>query len=335
MAFVVDGAEWRFDGIPAVEVAAAIDSLLERVWIAKDRGEVVWIGDDLQTRHVLGDFDLWSLSSGKTAVQLTPEVWQELAAWLGSARRYVDETDWPEGFPDASTISIGEELAEENTDVAWAHHSVRARRAIACLGLRRIGQHSTVSTSGTAVVHWVTNEQGHRAFWLDAIDVEGDSTETLQRIAPHAFPDLYFDDGVWRGLNDFEGGYAAVRKTLRNVLFVLDTDGAWAFTAPPPPLTRREPPGPDLDARPSNQVIERRFRGFNLDMAPEKPDVFRDRTCRLAREIALGDATLYCEWHAKLEPHQNRVYVHAPVQASGGRVVIGIFHRHLPLPGER
>lgn len=68
-------------------------------------------------------------------------------------------------------------------------------------------------------------------------------------------------------------------------------------------------------------------------MAPENPDVYLDNRCRRAREIAIGERTLYCEWHGKLELHQNRVHIHPPVIESNGKVIIAFFHEHLPLPG--
>jgi hypothetical protein len=331
MAFVVDGAEWCFDGWPAGEIAEAIDQLLERVSTARDRNEIVWIGDDLQTRPVLDALDLWSLFSPTAPIHLQVEIQQELAAWLGIGSCYLDEEKWPDGMSD-SLIQIDSGLPKENADVAWAHHNVRAGIAVACRGLKRSGPHTTLSSQGSATVHWIQNEVTHRAFWRAAIDVEGGSEATLERLAPHAFPDLHFHDGVWRGLNRFAGGYTAMRFQVQRYLAVLDEHGKWAFTYPPPALRRGEATGPRSEGQPPNQVVERRFHGLALTMAPENPDVYANGNCRRAREVTIGKRALYCEWHGKLEPHQNRVHIHPPVPESEGKVVIAIFHEHLPLP---
>jgi len=330
MAFVADGSQWCFDGWHPQEIVDGFEKLLERVSVARDRNETVWIGDDLQTRHVLGALDLWSLFSPIAPIQLPAEIGQELAAWLGRAPHYADEKEWPDGLTDA-LIRVDDDAEVQNDDLAWAHHWVRAGRAVACLCLTQSGPHTTVSRQGVATVHWIQSEADHRAFWRSAVDVEGDNQETLERLAPHAFPDLYFHINVWRGVGRFGGGYAAVRGQLRRYLSVLDDHGCWAFTHPPPALHPGEPVLPAA-GRPSNQVIERRFHGFNLDMAPENPDVHSDGTCRRAREIELADRTLYCEWHGKLERHRNRIYIHEPVPEAGGKVVIAFFHEHLPLP---
>lgn len=331
MAFVVDGAEWCFDGWSEGKIIEAIGKLLERIWIARDRQESVWIGDDLQTKRVLGDFDLWSLCSPDSPITLPVEIVQELTAWLGPAPRYLDD-EWPDGMVETTLVEIVPGAAAENADVAWAHHHVIAGRPMACLGLTRSGLHETISSAGSAYVHWVLDETTHRAFWRSAIDIMGDNEGTLERIAPHAFPDLHFHNGVWRGLRRLAGGYLAVRSQIRRYLTVLDDHGRWAFTFPPPALSPGEAVEAEADARPTNQVIERRFRGLNLDMAPENPNVYADNQCRAAREIAIRDRLLYCEWHCKLEPHQNRLHIHAPIDETNGRVVIAIFDKHLPLP---
>ena len=331
MAFVVDGAEWCFDHWTEASVEAALDEFLERVETARERNETVWVGDDLQTRSVLAAFDLWQLWSPDSPIRLRAEIGHELAAWLGSAPRYLDEDVWPDGIEDTN-IRVDGNAASENCDVAWAHHHVRAGRAIACLSLGRIGPHETSSSHGDAVVHWIKDEATHVAFWRDAIDLERDTEETLERLGPHAFPNLYFPQGVWNGLRRFDGGYQAVRLTIRRYLTILDEYGSWAFTFPPPALSPGEAAGSDFNASPSKQIVRRRFSGLALTMEPENPDVRADTTCREAREITIGGRTLYCEWHAKLEPHRNRIHVHAPVAESNDRVIIAIFAEHLPLP---
>lgn len=331
MSFVVDGAEWDFNNWPVDDVVRSIEALIERVWIARDRNEVVWVGDDLQTRHVLGNNSLWSLLSPDSPITLPVELWQELASWLGAAPRYSDTEPWPEGIIE-TLLQVGTDPIKENCDLAWAHHHVRQGRAIACLSIKRSGPCNTVSSLGQAQVHWVVNEATNRDFWRDAIDVEGGSAASLERLAPHAFPDLYFHVDVWQGLSKFAGGYLSVRRELLRYLAVLDDHGAWAFICPPPALAIGEPIGPDANALPTNQIIEKRFLGLNLSMAPENPNVYANGGCRRSREIEIGATTLYCEWHGKLEPHRNRVHVHPPVPLSDRRVVIAIFHEHLPLP---
>ncbi len=330
MSFVVDGAQWRFDGWSAEEIDSALSALVDRMQVARSRKERVWLGDELQTSPVLGNLDIWQLWSPDSPVRLPVELQQELSATLALAQRYLDEEPWPQGMEHVR-ISIGNEPAADNTDVAWAHHHVRAGRAIACLGLQRTGAHHTRSDAGAADVHWVTDERGHRAFFRAAIDVERDTAETLIRLAPHAYPDLHFLHGVWRGLGDFEGGYARVRLDLRQHFAVYDDHGKWAFTSSPPAETEDDP-RPSQGGAPGQRLVERRFALRGVEVAPEKPNVAQDKTCREARERTLKGRTLYCEWHGKIEKYINRIHLHPPIPESDGKVVVAIFHAHLPLP---
>lgn len=332
-ALVIDGSEWCFDNWSEAEIDAALGGLLDRIDVARSRGERVGIGDDLQTRSVLGELGIWDLWSPDSPVRLPMGLYRELSAAFRTTHRYLDEDDWPPEMEDPR-VGIEQNPIEENPDVAWAHHRVRAGRAVACLGLRRSGVFPTRSKSGVADVYWVTDEQGHRAFFRAAITVEHDNEETLQRLAPHAYPDILFLNQVWRGLSDFRGGYAAARRELQRHLAVYDDHGRWIFTAPPPSETEEDPrqePGQTPDQR----LIERRFKLRGLEVAPEKPEVKSDRTSRQARERQLQGTTLYCHWHGKLEPHINRIHIHPPVPESDGKLIVAIFHAHLPLPGNR
>jgi ribosomal protein L11 methyltransferase len=185
-------------------------------------------------------------------------------------------------------------------------------------------------------VHFVVDEPSHRAFFRDALAVERVDETGLESLAAHAFPDLLFLKGVWKGLRRFEGGYARVREALHDFLGVLDDDGAWVFTDETGRLSREEPePGSGARVPVTNHLVQSRFTRWGLDVAPEKPDVRADGKCRRERERELNGQTLYCEWHYKVEGHTNRVHLHPPIAASDGKVIVAIFCEHLRLPGDR
>lgn len=332
MSFVIDGSEWAFDGWSADDIDQALGHLSERVDVARSRGENVWIGDDLQSRSVLGPLDVWSLWSEESPLHLPVELGRELAAMLRPLGGYLDEEPWPDGM-EFTRVAIGDDLPVENEDVAWAHHHVRGDRAVACLGLRRRGVFKTTTDAGSAQVHWVVDEAEHRAFYRAAIDVERDSEQTLERLSSHAFPDLCFVAGIWRELSAFAGGYTRVRKDLRRILAVLDDVGKWAFTEPPPKLQPTDEL-PRESGEPGRLLIQQRFQAVGLDVAPEKASVARTSRFSAPRERVVDGRTLYCEWHVKIAPHINRVHIHPPVPESDERLVVAIFHAHLPLPGD-
>ncbi|BBN89444.1 hypothetical protein [Azospira sp. I09] len=333
MAFVIDSAEWDFNGWTSSDVQHVIEGLLDQLAHIAENREEVWVGDDLQTRAVYKGMDLWRLRDVESEIQLDDEVWQELAAHLGRIPRYLDDEDrWPDGIDDFC-IAIGSEAARDNIDVAWAHHHIRARKAVACLGLKRRGPLQTTTKSGTADVHWIRDEASEVDFWQSAIVVEGDTKDVLERLCHRAYPNLHFAHNVLHNADQFNGGYYSNLPQLKHYLKTLNEHGIWVFTAPPPAENRNDPAG-TATIDPTAQLIQRRFELLGLVIAPENPDVFRNGVCRRAREIVIGGRSLYCEWHCKLQAHQNRVHIHSPVIESEGKLVIAIIARHLPLPGD-
>ncbi|TBD84815.1 hypothetical protein [Rhizobium ruizarguesonis] len=316
MAFVVDGSEWNFNGWQISEVREKIDAFLDFIGICRDGDQIVWIGDDFQTRSMFDGHDLWTIASVGGVLGLDVEMVQELAAWLMQAPSYLDEDNWPNNLDDAA-VSIDGGEKQENLDVAWVHYWTRLRRPLACIGMRRSGRFPTITAIGAAHVHWVRDGAGRPSFWREAIVIAGDSEDSLRRFASGAYPSLLFHDGALDGLRDLGGGYLALRNEIKRALQILDEGGASAFTDPPV----------------TNQNIQHRFRNLGLNVAPENPNVYLNGNCRIAREISIDGTNLYCEWHVKIEPHRNRIHIHPPTLSSQDRLIVAIIHDHLPLPG--
>jgi hypothetical protein len=327
----VNGADWEFSDLDASQIAQLIDRALEFVDISITRAEEIFIGDDFQSRPMHGQLSIWDLFSPHSPLQLPRELWQELTGWLGRARCYVDLDQWPEGFDDA-LVSINGAAAVENFDVAWAHCCTLGRTPAACFSLRENLVAQTTTSAGSAVVHFVAEDAHRRLFWRDTIVEQGDSLESLIQYAPHAYPNLYFVEGTLEHAGRLSGGYVASRARVKGALAALDDWGLWAFTCPPPALRPGEEQLQEPNAAPDNRIIQARFTAFGIVAAPENPDVYRHRASREARETKLGDRTLYCEWHVKLELHRNRIHFHPPVPESDNKVVVGMIHEHLPLP---
>jgi hypothetical protein len=328
--FILEESSWVWDGADREAYIERIEVLLDRLDVASERGEPYAASRELLEQAVLegkplGDL-LWVCGS---ALDLPFEVMQRLTAHFNVIRYWDDEIEWQ----DFLASIAGREVVSPSASLA--HARVAQGSATACLPLPGTwsGPCEVVVGEVKKTVHFVVDEQSHRAFFRDALEVERADEGRLEALAPHAFPDLFFLEGVWRGLNQFEGGYRRVRDDLHRLLSILDDHGAWVFTDKTGRLSREEPDPTDKMPKPvTNQLTERRFKRWGLDMAPEKPDVRADNKCREARERKLGGQPLYCEWHYKFEPHINRAHIHPPVSASGEKLIVAIFCDHLPLP---
>lgn len=329
--YVVNGTEWNFGAMLADEIQQTIEAFLAFVDDVAEAGERLAVGDDFQTRPMHGDLALWDMFAEGSPAALPGELGREMSAWLGRVDYYPDDPDWPAGADDV-VVSIDGAAPINNPDVAWVHHKTRASIPAASVTLAAARVSDTTTAQGTAPIHFVRDACSLKAFWREAIPLEGDNADSLRRHAASAYPDVLFVDGVLAGLDDLAGGYFAMRERVQKAFSILNDWGAWAFTWPPPAIKPNEAPPPDQAARPANQLIEQRFRALGLEVAPENPNVGNDRVCREARETAQGGRTLYCHWHIKLEPHRNRIHLHQPVPESGERIVVGMIAEHLPLP---
>lgn len=333
MAFVVDGSDWKLGGKSAAQVEAAIERFLGALSDAKDANVTVWFGENFQADPVLGAQILWELMSPDSPLPLPKELWQELAAYLSQCQYYIDDGGQPQDFPTYVDIAINGSPTAPNRDVAWAHHSVRNGRAVACIGLWRTGVFSTTSAVATESLHWVGNSRSVAEFWREGIDIEGNTLVAFARLATRAYPELHFLGKVLHHAGDFVGGYHANAPDLKRHLAVLNDHGLWAFTAAPPAQDPTDSPG-TAGNQPPDQLVQIRFARMQVAIAPEHANVKLNKTCREAREVTLGGKVLYCEWHCKLQVHQNRIHVHRPVTESNNKLVVAIFAQHLPLPGD-
>ncbi|QRK11766.1 hypothetical protein JQX13_17890 [Archangium violaceum] len=330
MRFVLEETSWTWDGSDRDAYIERIEQFLDRLDVARERDEPYAASSELLRQQVLGTNELSELLWNQDLpLNLPPEVSQRIAALFNSLPYWDEEMDWP-----AIEVSITNHVAM-SPSTALAHKRVTEGSATACIPLPGTfrGRCEVVVDGRSAQVHFVVDEASHREFFRDAFDVERPNEAGLEALASHAYPDLFFLDGVWGELRHFEGGYARVRDSLHRLLAVLDDYGAWVFTdetgrlSPHEPMLDNEPSKPVTD-----QLIQQRLIGWGFDVAPEKPNVRDDGVCRRARERVLESRTLYCEWHYKFG-YVNRVHIHPPVTESKDKLIVAIFRDHLPLPG--
>ncbi|HEI9811069.1 hypothetical protein [Serratia marcescens] len=332
MSFVIDADEWDFNGLTEEQFHYRIDNILERIAVARERNENVLVGNTLQSRSVFKNMDLWSFLFDPPEFEISQEIKEELTSFFNTVEYYEDNSQsWPPGFLEHDVLSnSGEKLG---LDLSFIYFNIQDRQPFACLTFNSLDSIEAISSNKKIIIPYVRDECSHRGFWQNyALEIMRDTQENFQFLSPHAYPDIFFRDEVWGQLHDFDGGYNSVKAQLKKYLSALDSYGAWVFNTPPPLLNPQDTAIPIVEQTPSKQLIQERFQGLALNISPENPNVYEHRPSREAREIVLEGKKLYCEWHAKLELHRNRVHIHPPLQESNGKVIVAIFHRHLPLP---
>lgn len=340
MAFVISSNEWDFHDLSTEIISNRLEALLDRVSAAYDREEEIYVGNDLQSKDVCDGMDLWTFLSSPDLEDVDRGVLEELAVFLNSATYYEnDETIWPNNFPNFSVVD--KDGHNVGLDMEFAHMNLQMRIPVGCLTISDCSTLETTSEEfGSHKICLINSEANHKKFWREsALNLIRDTAQNLELLSPHMYPNLTFFNEVWNGVNRFEGGYSRVSKQLQKYLSCLDDFGAWVFTEPPPATHPTDTVERHQGQDPTNAIIEERFSGLGITMAPEKPNVRNDTDCYNARTINFESVitknkfiTLYCEWHGKLELHTNRIHVHAPIEDSNGKVIVAIYHKHLPLP---
>lgn len=332
--YVLDVSDWDFNGLSSDQIEDRLEDLLTRLDAASLAHESIWIGSHLNDAKVYSDKTIWEIFDPSIGFKLRRGILQELSGYLNPTKYYDNnEQDWPPCFSDCDNVFI-DEVESFNLDVLFALCWIKSKVACACLGMGSDKVSLARFSDFTANVHWIWSKSSKLNFWRAAIQVHGDTPDTLQELSTKAYPDLYFNDRVWRGCNRLDGGYIAHSDELQRYLAHFNDYGYWIFKGAPPETNITDDPIYN-ETQPSAQIIEERFANLTLVVTPEKPNVAETRSCREARTFTLGEETLYCHWHGKIQPHRNRIYIHAPTKASKNKVVIGFIEDHLPLPGDR
>lgn len=332
MAFIIDTLGWDFNNLELSNISLRLETILDRLEIATQRNEKFYFSNELQSRPVYRDMDLWSFLYSDATQDLDNSIITELASYLNGGMYYEDQENiWPEGFPDNNVQDVNGEFV--SLDYAFVHFKNLSGSPFACITPVANAPKELISENEHTTLTFISNDQEHKDFWRkNALFTMRDTQINLKFLSPHAYPNLYFHENVWNGVDDFLGGYAAVYGKLQKYLATLDDYAYWIFTTPPPALHMEDNIVYQANQTPSNDLIQRRFQAVGLIFSPEKPDVKNNAKCRKAREIKIDKSTFYCEWHGKLELYKNRIHIYPPVAESNQKVIIAIFHEHLPLP---
>ena len=321
--FVLDESSWAAatGAIPGV-LSNAIERLLERLDVARVRGEVVVkpahyyetdLGDGVQLFSALFEQDC--------PVQLDRDLAYRLSLVLDQVNAFDDSglVEYDAEFEGRVRFALG---------VVWAHASCLQRRHIAVLPLPLdevpLGQVPVTVAGVTLEIVFVAKESQHVGFFRSVISLENADEAMFERLARSAFPALEWADSIWRSLGKFSRPYIEVRDELVRSLGGLSDHGAGCFH-------EHRAGDPHHLQSVLSILVGAETSDENGRTKTHRPSK-RDRTRRHR-----GIEKVFW-WHVKLQPHVDRIYFrYEPLSASlpspeYGRVVVGLFKNHCVLP---
>jgi hypothetical protein len=136
------------------------------------------------------------------------------AALFTTIRYWDDEMDWP-----AIDVAIQGDVVVSPSG-ALAHKRTLEGVSTACIPLPGMwsGPIEIAVGEARASVHFVVDNATHKAFFRDALEVERVDAAGLARLAPHAFPDTFFLEGVWDGIRLFASSSATSTVLISTLL---------------------------------------------------------------------------------------------------------------------
>lgn len=336
MRFVVDESTWSMAGVSEDQRLQMFEDFLELIsWIQDPRrGLTSGMDSSKEAGPVWRSREIYDVpvEPGRPLYDYLfaapPPAWRDLI------RRVIIQLDrmpdWEESFPcEVLDVEIaGKTLLAPSVALAWSR--LGRNEAAACLAL---GQHRgrgpvPVTVNGVArTVHFIVLPIDFRDFFRELIVVENVGPQTFPDLAPAAFPDLEWVDGVWQGLRTKKNSFFGPRRpTLMQHLAALNDDGARIF---------QECAG--------GQGVAQRFSGISL--SSENGNARRYKPSIEARKVIHRGAPHVFWWHTKITYDDGRIhFLHfpprppnperptAPRDPPEGVIAIGIFNDHCVLP---
>ena len=304
--FVVDENSLMLDRVPAGEREAEIESMIDELQALHEGGECVDILSGWGSLNCLEGEDVANiLAHGNVFDRDSSSLLLRLLGRCGA---------WDE---DPNTVVDDEVVVDQEPHhsfgIAWARKMVMAGCGMAVITAphRFSGGTYTVDhlTQPAPVdVVFIATPTDHPRFYRTLYSVEHIPEGLFFEIAVKAFPDLAFAPTL--NFQHFKGAYVLRRPEVVHHLSLINDCFLELYKA----------------ERGSSRTISMRL-GIAVSIEGQNR---KSQALMRYRDAKFGGLVYRCEWHSKLEPHQNRIYFHIGDEGTDGRVLIGIFHQHLP-----
>jgi hypothetical protein len=305
MRFVIDDGAFRSWDDPTLSLGEALSILTDLLKNLRDNGNAV---------GVLGG---WGL------LQVTEH--EDLATVLTSRRDMVDRDlgllllgllGKCEIWDDDPSVVVSDDDLQVSANpyrslgVAYAVSAASEGKGLGVVTMTQTGLVGLcqVSCSGfECELCFVVERSDCKHFYRSLYILENVGEKDFFDLAPYAFPDLDFADGL--SFSKFDGGYS-YRDLVVKHLSALNDDFLEVYVS-------EHGNSAGISAR------------IGIDVSIEGETRSSERLMAM-RDVEFRGHTFRCEWHSKLERNVNRIHFYPGDASTNGRTLIGIFVDHLP-----
>lgn len=307
--FVLDETSWVASG--ADGYLERIDTLLDNMERLRVDKRVCLFSEELFHIEIYEGQALYELFAPNSALPIPREIQERITAEFGRLQAWGDmDRPWPADL-DVFVGEIGPVFAPS---LAWAMTQAAQgpQEAIPCLiaadawpsGLQ------TVKVAGEQAEVWLVSQVRDPGYfrWLatHGTNVPAD----LDGLLATAFPNLEFVENCTDGIKDMSLGYRDLIRSIVDVLGVLSDQGPRIFAG-------------------SWQTAPNEFGALGVNISDENGETKRNSSAERDHTRSYRGRSIPFWWHIKLQPDRDRIHLDASPLHDGGKIIVGIFCRHL------
>lgn len=312
MRFVIDETSWRFDGLENDACIEALEVVLDLLDDAHDQGQLACYSEELFETVIWQNKTFYELYEPDSPVTIPWEIRERVASIFGRLSKWQEIDSYaPKDFD----VQIDNRSKEFAPSVAWAHEQTARNKAntVACLifpGVRSLGNYPVTIKNQTATLWFVGDFQSYRDYFRWLITDTTKSPDELTKFAASAFPSLDFIPDSFDGIKGMSKPYRELIEPLAKHLSVLSDHGKRVFSE-----SWKEAPS--------------KFGSHGINISDENGNTKSNSEARRERTRIFNGKEVVFWWHSKLEPDRDRIHFSPDKIANGGRLLVGIFCRHL------
>lgn len=312
MRFVIDETSWRFDGLASGTCIESLETMLDQLDVALAHGQKACYSDELFNAKVYQNKSFYELYAPDSPLLISREVQERIASIFIGLSKWEDlQLEWPTSFD----VQIDGAIMEEAPSIAWAHKQLLQNPAhyIACMVFpsgRQAGIFDVTVDAKTHPIWFVADNKNYCDFFRWLIVETTKNHDEMELFASSAFPSLDFVDHAFDGISHMSKPYRELARPLIHHLGAMSDHGKRIFLGP-------------------RDQIEAEFGALGVNISNENGNTRGNSDARKERTIEIDGADIVFWWHSKLERHQDRIHINPDRIAGGGRLLVGIFCKHL------
>ena len=312
MRFVIDETSWCFDGLEQDDCIEALEKMLDLIDDANEQGYSTCYSEDLFSIEICQTKSFYDLYEQGSPIFIPWEVRERIASIFGRLSKWQDiNLPWPSDF----NIQVNQGSPECAPSIAWAHEQTKQNKnnTVACLvfsSIRLTGYIDVTVNDITEKLWFITDHKHYCDFFRWLITDTTKNPTGMEAFVRSAFPSIDFVPGVFNGIKDMSKSYRGIINPLTEHLGTLSDHGKRIFSAA------------WIDA-------PAEFGSLGIELSDENGMTKQNSKAKQERTINIKGEDIIFWWHTKLEVNRDRIHFYPDRIPRGGRLLVGIFCRHL------